>query len=289
MKGKEGLFVLEQIPHLHYVLIGLLILGLVGYIAHQYRSKHREKADPDGDRQPTTEPLESIQQVAVGEIEPIQQEAAGIESNVLPDVREDKYRRIPLSNEIVEHYQGFLRTSPTSILEDQGDIPIVVFPPKGKRGWWTYATAGLSKVTRYSVTADGIVDRSSTKPLGVELTLCSYNEAEEIINHFVKTVSQIMNDYRSQPTSVSPGAVFALQKPIVPHSSLSHLLVIPPYFEEDGFEYYLDREALIHVLSLVPVSEQECEFCREYGLDALESKFEEKECNTLDFFRESTV
>lgn len=183
---------------------------------------------------------------------------------------ESKSRKIPLAKEIVDHYCSFLKTSPT-ILEDVGDVAIVVFPPKGKRGWWTFATAGLSKVT------------------GIELTLCSYNESDEIVVHLSDLTRQFIDQHESDSTRVSSGSVFAFTHPIVPNSHLSHVLLIPPYFEEDGFEFYFDRGELVHVLALVPITEQESNFCLTYGLNALESKFEEHVCNTLDFFRESTV
>ncbi|MGC5324770.1 suppressor of fused domain protein [Brevibacillus sp. SYSU BS000544] len=261
MKQKAGLFVLES--PLIYLLIGFLILSTTIYLGRRWRAhKHNEahgktQVETHDD---THDDTLSETHVEITQHQPVPESAES----------ESKSRKIPLAKEIVEHYCSFLKTSPT-ILDDIGDIAIVVFPPKGKRGWWTFATAGLSKVT------------------GIELTFCSYNESDEIVAHLSDLSRQIINQHQLNAASVSSGSVFTLTEPIVPNSLLSHALLIPPYFEEDGFEFYIDRGELVHVLALVPITEQESHFCLTYGQSALESKFEEHECNTLDFFRESTV
>ncbi|WP_139490615.1 suppressor of fused domain protein [Brevibacillus dissolubilis] len=81
---------------------------------------------------------------------------------------------LPLLPDTIRHYSSFFHTNPDFITDpaDSG-VPIAIFPPNRRRGWWTYATAGLSAET------------------GSEILLCAYEPDDGLIAHLGRTVELV--------------------------------------------------------------------------------------------------
>lgn len=189
-----------------------------------------------------------------------------------------------VSVEMIRHYVSFVKDKPILIDQQRSVVGLVSFAPKGQRGWWTYATAGLSRVHKGNQT-----DQESQHLMGIELVLCSYNQEERILNHLAKLVQMLIHQYRSEGISCAAGEIFPLSEGIVDGSQASFLLLTPPYFELEGFEYYVDAQGLVQVLALVPITLEEYTYAGQFGHAALEQRFEEQDVNTLDFYRNSVV
>ncbi len=77
-------------------------------------------------------------------------------------------------------------------------------------------------------------------------------------------------------------------RPIVDGSSLDRLLVSLPCPYGPGFEYgHLSDDSHARFLWLLPITATEEKFRHDFGLEAMESKFEEDGIDYLDPFRTS--
>jgi hypothetical protein len=85
------------------------------------------------------------------------------------------------------------------------------------------------------------------------------------------------------------GSVVALGRPWTRNSFANHLLVVPPYVFEPGFELYEDGACRVVVLWLVPITEAEAQLAREQGYEALEQLIEQGRANVANPRRASVV
>ncbi|NGQ95275.1 suppressor of fused domain protein [Brevibacillus sp. SYP-B805] len=189
----------------------------------------------------------------------------------VPEVPASLRTPLPLSPGVLAHYRSFFAVEGERVERDDLAVPIVVFPPTRKRGWWTYATAGLHR-------------RGQT-----ELLLYSYKRDEAMIAHLVRIADDVQGIFQAQGTGIAEHVLFPLPGPIIPGSALDRLLAVPPFFEQEGFGYYYDGDTVIRFLMLLPVTEAEYHCLLSQGWDALVERFVQQEVNALDLLRHSAV
>jgi len=178
---------------------------------------------------------------------------------------------LPLSTEILRHYTLMFGIEGEVRAEENQLVPVAIYPPTRKRGWWTYATAGLHQTG------------------GTELLLYSYKRETDMIAHLLDVSLQVRSVYEEKGKKIDVGDQFLLSASIITDSPMDHVIVVPLSFEEEGFAHYYDGEQLISFLALLPVTAEEAFFQREFGWDALVERFVTKHINALDLHRDSSV
>lgn len=249
-------------------LFGLLVAALALVLAVRWRK--RQAASPlainrwteaievrtEGENQP--EDVSAVERVGgerAGELQTVERESA--------------LSPLPVSAEIIAHYNRFFACQPEICPPETFGLAIAVYPPTRKRGWWTYATVGLHK------------------EIETELAMYSYKREEQLLAHLAHVVNQLRKQrYSSEESGVEPGDAFSLESALLDGSALQCLLATPPYFEADGFEYYTNGEEVVRILMLHPIAEAESRYLQAYGLAALEALFVQQEVNSLDFYRQ---
>ncbi|WP_367868214.1 suppressor of fused domain protein [Pedobacter sp. WC2423] len=178
---------------------------------------------------------------------------------------------------ILNHYSsnwgdGFQerKWSKGPIIEVVPHLSILEYRPYSSREMWTYATCGMSTYTHVSpievhmfssVQDDSIVELLSS--------VCYYHNVEANLD-----LGHTVNFGRSWQGS----------------SESSYGLVSLPYLDGPNLELMSwgdNRE--IHFYWLIPITKTEVEYKKEYGLEALEDKFDTDEFNYLDPNRRSIV
>jgi hypothetical protein len=198
---------------------------------------------------------------------PKQEEWGPVETEETQPVRAP----LPFSSEILAHCRTLFAVEGELVQDDHLTVPIAIFPPTRKRGWWTYATAGLH--------AEG----------HTELVLYSYKREEAMIAHLAEVVKKVRERFAAEGKGVKEYDLFPLPEPVTLGSPLDHLLVVPPFFEEEAFACYYNGEDVIHFLMLLPVTEAEYRYLTSHGWDALVERFVRQKVNALDFLRQSVV
>lgn len=86
------------------------------------------------------------------------------------------------------------------------------------------------------------------------------------------------------------GHTLNVGRPVDDGSDLDRLLISLPYPYGDEFEFvHLSDGRHVRILWLLPISMVEEKFRHEHGLEQLESKFDDRELDYLDFHRASVV
>lgn len=174
-----------------------------------------------------------------------------------------------LSLEVMQHYQQFFRGIPTVV--EQGKISVAVFPPRGKRGWYTYGTSGLWHTCQ------------------AEIILSSYREEPTLPEDMVHVAEHLAETVPDSQVESLAGEIVQLLHPLGHRGQLTHVLIVPPYFEEEGFAHYFTGEHLIRFYAAIPITEGEAAFAESRGYQSLEERFACHEVNTLDFTRSSVA
>lgn len=179
---------------------------------------------------------------------------------------------------IVHHYEQVWSNCAKQCHWQRGpirDLPdgfcVLEFPPTQQRSAWTYATSCMSQAK------DNIcVEIFLLAPLQSD----RHVELLTAVSHFHRTGSQIrLGD------SVNFGS------PWIPGSSCSYGLISLPYLDGPTLEVLELPEfgTSVHCLWLVPITAQEVAYKKQYGVEALESKFDEQQLNYVDPTRQSVV
>lgn len=87
--------------------------------------------------------------------------------------------------------------------------------------------------------------------------------------------------------SLHLGKVIDIGREWFPESKMHHFLVSLPYVQGPKLEFVNGLN--VRILWLLPITEREASFVAEYGVEALESKFDEHEINVLDPNRDSVL
>ncbi|HEV2785528.1 MAG TPA: suppressor of fused domain protein [Solirubrobacteraceae bacterium] len=139
---------------------------------------------------------------------------------------------------------------------------------------WIYATCGAAQ----SAPEGGV---------GAEYVLLSPEQAPVL----VEMLAALAKVNAEAEEGLGVGSVIALGRPWLQGSFANHLLVVPPYGFEPGFDVYDDEEAgrRVVVLWLLPITAAEAQFARENGHEALEKLIEDSRANVAHPLRPSLV
>jgi Suppressor of fused protein (SUFU) len=164
-------------------------------------------------------------------------------------------------SKIEEHYQQVWQTKPEVCVFSAGPIDqlphgfaILKFPPHGSRTMWTYATRCMSVPN----------DQKS-----IELHMFSPWETEEVAELLIATAH-----FHRTSTMLDVGNSVNFGKPWIEKSVCSYGLVSLPYLDGPDLEILAIGSRVVSFYWIVPITKSEVKFKIEYGLDALEDKFE---------------
>ncbi len=176
--------------------------------------------------------------------------------------------------ELDQHYERFWGASLARLLPPpagtQNQLPArfrVLKYYSGARQFWVYATAGMSE--------------------GNSLELHLLTSAEEDAIH-VETLSAVAH-YHLFGHEVRLGDSVNIGRPWLPGSSCTRGLLSLPYLDGPDLEYFHSAGCSIRCLWLIPVTESEIDFRRQFGTEALEERLERAGFNYLDPARQSVV
>ena len=134
---------------------------------------------------------------------------------------------------------------------------------------WTYATCGMS-------------NQGDATPIELHLFSPSKHiqhvELLTVVAHY-----HLTGEYLDLGHSVNFG------RPWMPDSRCDHGLISLPYLDGPLLEWADVGNRKVRFLWLVPITAEERAYKQRYGLEKLESLFEEKSFNYLDAKRESVV
>lgn len=86
------------------------------------------------------------------------------------------------------------------------------------------------------------------------------------------------------------GAVFqTLIEMYYPNIEMKHIYFTSPFLWEDKLEEFSINEVNINFLLAIPISNNELEYLTQYGKDALEDLFEQKNIDIFDIERKSVI
>jgi hypothetical protein len=157
------------------------------------------------------------------------------------------------------------------ILKVGKEFSILEFPPRKERGFWTYATCGLS-----TLAPD---DR-------IELHLFSWGRDESI----VELLTAVAHYHISSSHKLNLWHTINFGRPWQDDSKCSFGLISLPYLDGPLLEDMLNEKAMkVKFYWLIPITESEKKFKQDHGIEALERLFEAKQINYLDANRKSVV
>lgn len=107
----------------------------------------------------------------------------------------------------------------------------------------------------------------------------------------VETLAMLANYHADEQHVLSPGDVVQIGRPWMDGGTCDWLLVSLPYPFPIGFEHLAvpDTTMRIRFLWLVPITDDEAAFTKQYGVEALESQFEAAGINYLNPSRRSVL
>ena len=156
------------------------------------------------------------------------------------------------------------------IMESVPHFSILEYKPNLSRAMWTYATCGMSTYTHISP---------------IEIHLFSSVQDDSIIE-LLSTVCY----YHNVEANLNLGHTVNFGRPWQDSSESSFGLLSLPYLDGSNLEIMSsDNQKEVHFYWLVPITKTEVEYKKEYGLEALESKFDANEFNYLNPNRRSVV
>ena len=151
------------------------------------------------------------------------------------------------------------------------DLTILEFKPTDKRKMWTYATCGMSSLNHKTP---------------IELHLFSAIQDDSLLELLTSVAY-----FHNVEQSLNLGHTVNFGRPWQEDSECSYGLISLPYLDGPGLELFNpgNSDEIIFCYWLIPISLKERNYKMQYGLEALEEKFEESQFNYLDCSRESVV
>lgn len=177
---------------------------------------------------------------------------------------------------IVNHYEMILDSSPKIYLWDKGpyeklpyDFRILEFPPTATKKMWTYATCCMSQPEDMQK---------------IELHMYSPIKDESIIELLTALVY-----YHRKTDKIGLNHTVYFGRPWQKESTCTYGFVSLPYLDGPVLENLNSNNGIIKFYWLLPITEAEVRYKREYGVDALEQKFDNPSFNYVDPNRPSSV
>jgi len=178
---------------------------------------------------------------------------------------------------ILNHYNNNWGTEYQIKRDDKGpmktsshDYYVLEYPPNSKRNIWTYATCGMF---------------SFNENMPIELHIFSLFQDEKLVE-LLTAVSyyQISEDKLNLNHTVNFGV------PWQPGSRCSYGLISLPYLDGPNLEILrIDPSRAVHFYWLIPITEEERNYKKKYGIEALEERFDQNKFNYIDPLRKSVV
>jgi Suppressor of fused protein (SUFU). len=175
-------------------------------------------------------------------------------------------------NEIISHYEKCWHKKPVIHTWKEGpthklpdNFSILEFAPLDKRDMWTYATCCMSQPSDISP---------------IELHLFSSVKDEGLVE-----LLTVMTYYHKNTTNLGLNHTVNFGRPWQGKSFCDHGLISLPYL--DGPE--LEDMNATKFYWLIPVTKEEVEYKKKYGVTALEDKFEEKGLDYINASRKGVV
>lgn len=149
------------------------------------------------------------------------------------------------------------------------DFKILSFKPTETRDMWTYATCGMSMP-------------SDSNP--IELHIFAPEQNDNLIELLTVTAH-----YHRNGASLGLGHTINFGQPWWAQSNCEYGLISLPYLDGPSLEWLTIEDIKIQFLWLIPVTKQEVEYKKKYGLESLEDRFEDMSFNYLNPHRKSIV
>jgi Suppressor of fused protein (SUFU) len=182
----------------------------------------------------------------------------------------------PVGRHVTRHFRGhpvFAVDVPAHVLDRVPGLQILEVGGGPRTGLTTYVTLGCWE----AVQAGGE---------GVEFVLSA---REPDIAHAATLASVAARHCSTPQQRLDRGSVVPLGKPWTPGSTCDRLLVTLPYPYGPDFEWCRWRRNSARLLWLMPITPEEAAYVAEYGVDALERRFEESQVHFADPERPSVV
>lgn len=123
-------------------------------------------------------------------------------------------------------------------------------------------------------------------PLRVELMFTAEAVEAKVPNMLASCAFCIMNsNYKCYP-----GAIFHnIISSYIKDTDMKHVMFVEPFFWDDKLKNLKFEEKIVTWLLAIPISEAECIYMEENGLDALEELFEDYDIDVFDLNRKSIL
>jgi hypothetical protein len=178
--------------------------------------------------------------------------------------------------EIIEHYEKTFNNHASIYIFDKGpfeklpiDFRLLEFPPIGEKTMWTYATCCMSQ--------PGDTER-------IEIHMFSM-----VKDHTILELLSALAYYHRSANKVGLNHTVNFGRPWQDNSLCTHGYISLPYLDGSKLEKFESKDGLVNFYWLIPVTEKEVEYKKEFGADALEIKFETPGFNYVYPARSSTV
>lgn len=155
-------------------------------------------------------------------------------------------------------------------------IDLAICSNMPEEGISSYATIGLFQ-TDIGLTYN-------TKPLRIELLAAGAQSVENFDNIIATTAFEIMDTQIAFPGHIIDNVVAMY----VPNSEMHHILLTHPFLWNNTQSLAL-KDLTVAWLMCVPISDQEKIYCKQNGLDSLETIFEQHQIDIFDITRHSTL
>jgi hypothetical protein len=178
---------------------------------------------------------------------------------------------------LTHHYENFFGVKGNRLILQKGptqklhkDFFVLEFPHNDKHKMFCYCTVGMSADKLDDNLVELIVYSPKPDNLLVELlTVCaSYHR-----NGFPLNLSHTVN----------------IGQPWLDNSKCDHGFISLPYLDGQELELFSFGKQDIHCYWFIPITEQEKEYKRKYGSEALEQLFDDKQFDYLNPNRDSLI
>jgi len=146
---------------------------------------------------------------------------------------------------------------------------ILEFPPRKNREMWTYATCGMTVAGEVS---------------GVELHVFSAIQDESLAELLTATAHYHLTSHR-----VGLADTINFGRSWRENSTCQYGLISLPYLDGSSLENLNGSTGTVRFLWVIPITKQELDHKKKFGVESLEQLFETQHVDYLDPSRESVV